>query len=313
MRKNIGALDVRFKYSGIWQSNALNEAVSYGTVSWLEFGFIGSEMILDIRIIGNVVFYLDGEIILPEIIDNKISLNTTEGEHILKIKTTPEGHIFFKGISIPKNADIFKTGDKKYIQFIGDSITYKYPGYSSTTGDMLGVDYSVVAYCGMSLKDGWGWYKLPEGLSIRPGMESMYFKLERPHEAVEFTDYDFNLLRIPNALVIALGTNDYLNSAEEKAKGNIEVFVNSYLEFVKKLRDKYPSARVYILKPFNESFCRNEAVTQAFDEIEKTLGNAELIDSINWNVEICSDGTHPTDLGYSQIAERLSAILSKEI
>ena len=83
----------------------------------------------------------------------------------------------------------------------------------------------------------------------------------------------------------------------------------TYLDFVKKLREKYPNVRVYVLKPFNESFCRDEAVTRAFFEIRDKLGNVELIDSINWNVEICSDGTHPTDLGYTQIAEKLVNVL----
>ena len=312
MYKNIGAVNNAFKYTGIWQ-NDNSTAVSYGTVSCLEFGFTGSEIILNARTVGEIVFYLDSEIFLPVITEEKIVFKTSYGNHILKIKTVPEARIFFCGVIIPENEEVFKTENKKYIQFIGDSITYKYPGYSSVTGDKLGVDYSVVAYCGMSLKDGWGWYKLPEGLTVRPGMESMYFKLERPHETVNFTDYNLDFLRVPDILVIALGTNDYLNSVEEKGRGHMEAFVASYLRFVTKLRKIYPNAKVYVLKPFNESFCRNEAVTQAFDEIEKTLGNAELIDSINWNVEICSDGTHPTDLGYSQIAERLSAILSKEI
>ena len=311
MYKNIDASNSCFKYTGVWQ-NDNSIAVSYGTVSFLEFGFTGREITLNAKTVGEVVFYLDGEKFLPIIEEEKIVFKVSDGNHILKIKTTPEARVFFKDVIIPENENIFKTENKKYIQFIGDSITYKYPGYSSATGDNLGVDYSVVAYCGMSLKDGWGWYKLPDGLTVRPGMESMYFKLERPHETVTFTDYNFDFLRVPDVLVIALGTNDYLNSAEEKENGHIEAFVASYLNFVKKLREKYKDAKVYVLKPFNESFCRNEAVTKAFCEISKAIDNVELIDSISWNVEICSDGTHPTDLGYSQIAEHLSAVLSKE-
>jgi hypothetical protein len=312
MYKNIDALSSCFKYTGVWQ-NDNSVAVSFGTVSWLEFGFSGSEITLNAKIVGEVVFYLDGEIALPVIEEEKIFLKTDSGNHILKIKIIPEARLFFSGVTIPENESIYKCENKKYIQFIGDSITYKYPGYSSVTGDILRVDYSIVAYCGMSLKDGWGWYKLPDGLDYRPGMESMYFKLERPHETVNFSDYNFDFLRVPDALVIALGTNDYLNSNEEKEKGHIEAFITSYLEFAKNLRKKYINAKIYILKPFNESFCRDEAVTGAFLEIRDKLGNVELIDSINWNVEICSDGTHPTDLGYAQIAERLSAILSEGI
>ena len=308
MYKNINALNNCFKYTGVWQ-NDNSVAVSYGTVSFLEFGFTGRYITLNAKTVGEVVFYLDGEVFSPVVLAEEIIFKVSCGNHILKIKSTPEARIFFSGVTIPKNEIIYKTEDKKYIQFIGDSITYKYPGYSSAAGDILGVDYSVVAYCGMSLKDGWGWYKLPEGLGYRPGMESMYFKLERPHETVTFTDYNFDFLRVPDTIVIALGTNDYLNSQNEKDGGHIEAFAASYLDFVKKLREKYPNVRVYVLKPFNESFCRDEAVTRAFFEIRDKLGNVELIDSINWNVEICSDGTHPTDLGYTQIAEKLVNVL----
>ena len=156
MYKNINALNNCFKYTGVWQ-NDNSVAVSYGTVSFLEFGFTGRNITLNAKPVGEVVFNLDGEVFSPVVLEEKIIFKVSCGKHILKIKTTPEARVFFTGVTIPKNENVFKTENKKYIQFIGDSITYKYPGYSSVTGDILGVDYSVVAYCGMSLKDGWGW------------------------------------------------------------------------------------------------------------------------------------------------------------
>lgn len=310
MYKSISVKDDACKYIGIWQQNNEDEVVSYGTVSWFKIGFSGQDIVLDIKILGKVIFYLDNQVVFPKKIgENIIQFKTTSGKHVLKIKITPDSRVFLKGIEIPKNETVFKTEDKPYFQFIGDSITYKFPGYSSIVGDMLDVDYSIVAYCGMSLKDGWGWYKISDDIKVRPGMESMYFKLERPHETYDFTDYNFEFLSIPDALIIALGTNDYLNSKNQKENGNIDEFVKSYLLFVEKLRNTYPDARVYILKPFNESYCRDEAVTKAYEVISKRLGNAVLIDSINWNVEISSDGTHPTEKGYLEIAENLVEFL----
>ncbi len=310
MDRNISIRDNACKYLGVWQENEAGEVVSYGTVSWFEIGFTGSRILLNLRKVGDVEFFADGEAITPKTLgDDALEIEVGLGKHILKIKTVPDARVFLKSIQIPEGETVFRTPDRKYIQFIGDSITYKYPGYSSTAGEMLGVDYSVVAYGGMSLKDGWGWYPLREGVSFRPGMESMYFKLERPHEAVTFTDYKLDFLRIPDVLVIALGTNDYLNSQEQRDKGHIEAFVTAYLGFAERLRGIYPNAKIYMLKTFTESYCRNEAITAAYKAILSKLGNVELIDSLSWKVEISDDHTHPTDRGYAEIAQNLTDYL----
>lgn len=310
MSNTIGIRDDACKYLGVWQENDAGEVVSYGTVSWFEIGFTGSFIRLDMRRIGDVEFFLDGKAVTPRAVgENAIEFETGCGEHILRVKTVPEARVFLSGIRVSEGERVFRTPDRAYVQFIGDSITYKYPGYSSVTGDQLCVDYSVVAYGGMSLRDGWGWYKLPEGESFRPGMESMYFKLERPHETMQFTDYKFDFLRVPDVLVIALGTNDYLNSREQHEAGHVEAFVASYLGFATRLREIYPNAKIYLLKTFTESYCREEAITAAFETILEKLGNVELIDSLSWKVEISDDHTHPTDRGYSEIAQHLTDYL----
>jgi len=310
MDKKISTRDDACKYLGVWQENDAGEVVSYGTVSWFELGFTGSRIRLNLRQVGDVEFFVDGAAVTPKALgEDMLEIEACSSEHVLKIKTVPDARVFLGGIQIPEGERVFRSPDRTYIQFIGDSITYKYPGYSSTTGDLLGVDYSVVAYGGMSLRDGWGWYKLPEGESFRPGMESMYFKLERPHETMTFTDYQFDFLRIPDVLVIALGTNDYLNSQEQRENGHIEAFVASYLAFTERLRDIYPNAKIYLLKTFTESYCREEAITAAYEAILGKLGNVELIDSLSWKVEISDDHTHPTDRGYIEIAQHLTEYL----
>lgn len=310
MDQKISIRDRACKYLGIWQENDAGEVVSFGTVSWFEIGFTGSCIRLHMRQVGDVEFFLDGAAVTPKTSGEDLSeFEACRSEHVLRIKTVPDARVFLRGLEIPEGERVFRTPDRRYIQFIGDSITYKYPGYSSVTGDNLCVDYSVVAYGGMSLRDGWGWYKLPEGESFRPGMESMYFKLERPHETMTFTDCKFDFSETPDALVIALGTNDYLNSREEREQGHVEQFVKAYLGFAERLRGIYPNAKIYLLKTFTESYCREEAVTAAYEAIHSRLGNAELVDSLSWRVEISDDHTHPTDRGYAEIAQHLTEYL----
>lgn len=309
------------KFTGVWQKNDKDEIVSYGTVSWFEIGFTGEciKLLADIR--GEVLFYVDDVQVSPMSSfggENKCEYyfaaqNGELTEHILKICIRSTGRIFLRALALPKGERFFHTPDKTYIQFIGDSITHCCPGFSSATPEALGVDYSVVAFCGMSLKDGWGWYGIPEDVKVRPGMESMYYKLEWPDETYDFTDYKFEFCRVPNALVLFLGTNDYLNSEKDRKNGNLEIFVDAYCRFVKRLLDNYPNSEIFIMKAFTDSLFRNEAIEKAYNRICTVTDKARLIDSDKWEVEISGDGTHPTEKGYGQITEHMVEYLRKNL
>ena len=63
------------------------------------------------------------------------------------------------------------------------------------------------------------------------------------------------------------------------------------------------------MKALSDKFCRNEGIQTAFDTISNKISNVQLIPSDTWQIEISDDGTHPTELGYSQIAKELTAYL----
>ncbi len=292
------------KFTGIWQKNEKNEIVSYGTVSWFEVGFTGECLKLCAVCSGEVLFFVDDNATVPKSgQDDDYYFTSDNGKHILKICIRSTGRIHIRSIAVPVNQHLFRTPDKTYIQFIGDSITHSCPGFSSSVPEALGVDYSVVAYCGMSLKDGWGWYEIPENVKVRPGMESQYFKLEWPNETYDFTDYKFEFCRIPDALIVFLGTNDYLNSEDDRKSGNLDIFADAYCRFVKKLYENYPTTEIFIMKAFSDPLFRNEAIEAAYNRICSIVDDCELIESDKWNVEISSDGTHPSKYGYGQITD----------
>jgi hypothetical protein len=197
-----------------------------------------------------------------------------------------------------------------YIHFIGDSITHAYPGFASATGEALGVDYSVVAHPGMSLVDGWGWYTPIDGQEERIGMESNYFQLETPDVSSTFTPHSFAYGRKPDVIVIYLGVNDYLTEGSNFNEENPEIFAGKYVNFVQRLRQIYPQTPVVILQcHLPDRTIRINAIADAYARMCQLWDDVSLIDTNLWNVDISSDGVHPSQKGYAQMAERMTDIL----
>ncbi len=311
--KFVSFKDPNFKFFGVWQENSEDELVSYGTVSFAEIGFEGKELEVAGHTDKNVYFYIDSERVTPENTETGYKFTLSDGKHTLKISTINLQSFHFKGIFVSDNAELFTTPKKPYIHFIGDSITAAYPGYASASAMKLGVDFSVVAKGGMSLVDGWGWYKPYNLLSNRHGMESAYFGLELMGNSPTLTPYKFEYFRIPDIVVIFLGTNDYLDCATDESRGNINIFTKHYLEFVKKIRGLYPDAPILMLQALSDKYCRRRGINEAFELISKEVENVSLVSSDTWDVELIYDVTHPSETGYAYMGDRMAEVLEQEL
>lgn len=70
-----------------------NEAISsYGTIAFLEVGFSGENLMLDGEIIGNAIFYFDGDETTPNITENGLYFLEKSTKHLLKFKVYGDGH-----------------------------------------------------------------------------------------------------------------------------------------------------------------------------------------------------------------------------
>lgn len=300
-----------FKYVGVWQESD-GFLKSYWNRSVAEIGFTGNTVEIHGTSAGTMVIFLDDAEVSRDVLTDGCRISVSAGEHVLKIVTGWESELAFEGISIPAVERVYRTADKPYLQFIGDSITYACPGFSYTTGENLNVDYSIRAYCGMSLKEGWGWYAVKDG-KVRPGMETMYYKLEDPIETDEYTDYRFEFCRTPEALVIFLGTNDYLDTPDDEAAGNIGTFAETYDRFVSELARRYPEARIFLFQALSDKHCRREGIRCAYERMATHLPRVELIPTDTWNAGISADGTHPSPKGYATLAEKLTDYLKEKM
>ena len=305
-----------FKYTGAWQRNTADMIESYHTVAQLEFGFTGDVLKIKAETVHKeyIIFILDGQEVEPqESADGLLNFFMPDSTHRIKIVMTRHSKLKFFGIYIDESGEIFRTKDNLYIQFIGDSITDAYPGYASVVANNLCADYSIVSLCGIALVDKWGWYKLIDGAEERIGMESTYFSLENPQEAVVLSKYNFEKCRVPDAFVIYLGTNDYISQKEHKDAGNSKIFADKYFDFVGKIKARFGEKPVFILQNHRKDIIRTEAINNAYEKMKNKYKSVYLLDCYNWDVELVSDGVHPSQNGYKTMAEKVTEFVSDKV
>ncbi|MBQ7045954.1 MAG: hypothetical protein IJN65_05630 [Clostridia bacterium] len=302
-----------FKYSGVWQESVEKDIVSYGSATFVEVGFTGEKIEVVGFVSGMAEFFINGELTSYEKIADGFAFAVENGKHTLKIRIRRGRHIHFKGVRINEGEALFKTQNKPYIHYIGDSITDAYPGFAEGSALSLSVDYSIVSQGGMALTDGWGWYAKHPKAKIRRGMESTYFGLEFGDEAESLTPYKFEYLRMPDVVVVFLGTNDYLDAPIDEERGNLKIFAENYLAFVKKLRALYPAAPIFMLQALSDKYCRVRGIAGAFELINENVENVHLVPSNEWGVEISADGTHPSSPGFRFMGEKLAEVLADQL
>lgn len=311
--KFVSYSDPVFKFTGVWQENDAQELVSYRSSTFMEIGFVGRSIEVIGTLEGDLTAWIDNKPAAFTSTQTGFSFTAGEGRHSLKIRTLQGSHLHLKGVCVADDAELFRCPDKFYIHFIGDSITEAFPGFATPAAEKLGADLSIVAVSGMSLTDGWGWYHMPEGVSERLGMESNYFLLERPYRTRQFTPYRFQYCRIPDAIVIFLGTNDYLDTPEDEAADHINIFASRFHSFIGNIRKHFPNVPIYLLQALSDKHCRKRGIAEAYAQISKDFARVALIPSHTWQVEISSDGTHPTPAGYQQMADHLAEYLRENL
>lgn len=304
--------DTHFSFAGFWQENHEGELVSYKRVAMATVAFRGTEISLNARLDSTAKWYVDDVLMEPVAEDGGFRFNVQEGIHRVKVVLVSPSRMYLRGAQT--DGVFFEMDEKPYIHFIGDSITHAYPGFASATGEAMGVDYSVVAHCGMSLVDGWGWYPLSGELKERVGMESNYFQLETPDVSSVFTPYSFTYGRKPDVIVIYLGVNDYLTEGPTFKEENPGIFAQKYDAFVRRLRSLYPEVPVVMLQcHLPDRTIRIGAIADAYARISRECKDVSLTDTHLWDVAVCSDKVHPSEEGYGQMSARMTEILKKMI
>jgi lysophospholipase L1-like esterase len=164
------------------------------------------------------------------------------------------GEGIFEGIEIQQGATLLPLGKTKSrkIEFIGNSITCGYGNegsskdcnfspetqngymaYGAITARRLNADYSAVAYSGRGI------YRNYDGTTN----ETMALIYDRVFpDSIQSPKWTYHQWQ-PDAIVINLGTNDFATGIPDSV-----VFVNTYLNFLKRLRYYYPDAALFCIE-----------------------------------------------------------------
>jgi lysophospholipase L1-like esterase len=193
----------------------------------------------------------------------------------------PRRSIEFLGDSITEGILAVRKGDPKEWPTLSDGRR----GYAFQTAELLGASPRVVGFGRL-------------GITV-PGNGGV-------PRAIESFPYVYGKVRFggdrPTAVVVNLGTND--------AKAPGAVFTDEYLRYLKAIRNAYPHAWVFAVRPLNGAHEKDivAALKQLKDD-KRTL----YVDTTGWIAaeKDTTDGVHPNLAGHRKVAEKLAAAIRK--
>jgi hypothetical protein len=124
----------------------------------------------------------------------------------------------------------------------------------------------------------------------------------------------------PDALVLALGTNDFSPGDSDRESMNVDAWVAEYVKFIQRLRGYYPDASIFVVSsPMLGDRWPTSADTFATDQINgiiKTVsecnskGDAKVYQFMSSKIVGMGCGTHPNVQQHASMAEELGAFIA---
>jgi len=183
------------------------------------------------------------------------------GKHTVQVYKATEAHsgpVYIEKIS-GSGVQAVKPPDVPLIEFIGNSITcgafadgsvapcatgaYQdqynaFYAYGPRVARALGADFILSSVSGIGIYRNWD--------SDGPTMPQLYENTDFALNS--YRKWNFNTYK-PKIVSIALGTNDFNDGdgATARSPFNSDTFITKYIEFVKLVKSKYPSAKIILL------------------------------------------------------------------
>lgn len=244
---NPGAL-VTFNFSGnICEVKLKGTSSTYNYVSFeLDGKHLGR-----VKIVGNT--FKPYTIVIPD-------TNNIHTLKIIKETEASDGSVVFGGVKVKKMEPI-KISSKKYIEFIGNSITCGaasdssvlpcedgeyfdhqnvYNAYGPKLARALDVDYMLSSVSGIGIYRDWNDENIEKPIMLQV-YENLYLNTD------ESKKYDFS--KKPDIVSICLGTNDFSNGDGIKPRlpFNKELFISNYIKLIEMVYSHYPNTKIVML------------------------------------------------------------------
>jgi lysophospholipase L1-like esterase len=326
--------DERILYNGRFDfQNPKTPAFDWSATS-IEFDFSGTSL---------AIFLQDGRNSYNVTLDDQRQVLKTEmgvEEYVIASNLKPDRHHFtlskrteayvgaaeFKGLKITGGElEQALPAAERLIEFIGDSITTGYGNEGESpdcwfTPDTQNADKSYAALTAQELDAGYTLIAL-SGLGVIRNLRA-----EDPtsfETAVHFVDRALGLnpfviwpndRRIPDAVVINLGTNDYSSIPFPDE----EEFINAYMELISAIRTRYPEAFIFavagplMLDPAPTLIHRAvERFTASYDDDQ--LQYVKIENNLQPSAEDFGCDFHPNLNGHRKIAAQLSPVVASRL
>lgn len=293
--------------------------------------------------------YINEQLILDTMIDEPakdyVVLDTAEPQtvtvRVLKLSESAFGDFAIANIKVISENGISPTPMKQHkIEFIGDSITCGYgveddelEGTFKTSTEngtkslvyktiqALDADYSICSASGFGIVSGYtgDGVKIADEL-LPPYYDKISFSRSTHNDGVNpcHQDWDFSKFQ-PEAIVINLGTNDtsyveYAGSAEKQIE-RMEEFTVGYVEFLQKVRNCNPNARIFCILGVMGNMlypCVEDAVARY-----TKLTQDNKVTSLRFEEQKEEDGYclnwHPCETTHNKASKILTDFLKKQM
>lgn len=202
----------------------------------------------------------------------------------------------------------------RLIEFVGDSISLGYgvegtrpcdnssamenvqKAWSGLTGSALGADVSVIAWSGH------GMLRNALGVADPATMPQLYLRGSANDAAAK---YNFAGAAKPQAVVVALGTNDFTYDSDTAPRAMLDqdAFVATYLSFVKLVRANYPAATLVLAGSpmLSDSYptsaeAQHTSLLRAITAVQTQMNdaNVRVLDLPTMNTTITACDYHPS-------------------
>ncbi len=125
---------------------------------------------------------------------------------------------------------------------------------------------------------------------------------------------------VPDALVIALGSNDFSPGDSDRPIMQVDEFVNAYVEFIAKLRKDFPEAHVFCVSSpilgdhwptgeYKSATDQKTAITKVVDQLNQS-GDDKVHKFFSTSIVGMSCGSHPDANQHQLMAEQLGRIIA---
>ncbi|MDO4307181.1 MAG: GDSL-type esterase/lipase family protein [Eubacteriales bacterium] len=191
-----------------------------------------------------------------------------DGERLLRCPAKPERRIEVYGDSVSAGevSEAVSCVGMEDPEHNGEYSNSWY-SYAWMTARKLNAEIHDIAQGGIALMDGTGWFCEPEAV----GMETAWDKIHYNPVLGESMQWDFSRYT-PQAVIVALGQND--SHPQDCMRQDYDgeqavIWRQHYQEFLKKLRERYPKARIICCTTLlNHDASWDRSIGQAVQELQ---------------------------------------------